>query len=134
MISINEVALDKVNYYGIISGKWVDSKEQILNMSNITEKPSVAYAEEHLGVMSDFGKTKKYFNVFGQYILTPEIFAQLKENIDNNLVSKHGEIELTTALEQVREKTGMMGIRIDGEMFDIGIPQGFRNTISQFRH
>lgn len=102
MISINEVALDKVNYYGIISGKWMDSKEQILNMSNITEKPSVAYAEEHLGVMSDFGKTKKYFNVFGQYILTPEIFSQLKENIDNNLVNKHGEIELTTALEQVR--------------------------------
>jgi len=131
MISVNEVPIEKVSHYGIISGKWADTKQKVLEMSNITEKPSVAYAEEFLGVGGP--KTpKKYFNVFGQYILTPEVFAQLRENILNNIVSSRGEIELTTALEQVREKSGMMGVQLDGEMFDMGIPSELRNTLFKF--
>lgn len=131
MIAIHEIPLEKVSYYGIISGKWANSKETALIMSNITEKPTVAYAEEHLGVGTPKTK-KKYYSVFGQYILTPEVFAQLKENIDNGVVSNRGEIELTTALEQVREKHGLMGIQLDGKMFDMGVPDELRNTIYNY--
>lgn len=131
MISIHEIPLAKVSYYGIISGKWINSNETVLQMSNITEKPTVAYAEEHLGVGSP-KLPKKYYSVFGQYILTPEVFKQLKENIDNAVVSNRGEIELTTALEQVREKYGLMGVQLDGRMFDMGVPEELRNTLSNF--
>ncbi len=131
MVSINEIPLEKVSYYGIITGEWVNGKETALNMSAMYEKPTVAYAEENLGVTSS-DKQKKYYNVFGQYILTPEIFAQLKENIDNGVVSSRGEIELTTALDQVREKSGMMGIRLDGRMYDMGIPEELRETMYNY--
>lgn len=131
MIAIHEIPLEKVSYYGIISGRWADSKETALIMSNITEKPTVAYAEEFLGVGSPKGK-KKYYSVFGQYILTPEVFAQLKSNIDNGIVNNRGEIELTTALEQIREKSGLMGIQLNGNMFDMGVPEELRNTMYNF--
>lgn len=131
MMSIHEVPLHKVSYYGITSGKWLDSKERVLQMSNITEKPTVAYAEEHLGVGSPKG-IKKYYSAFGSYILTPDVFSQLNENIQNGVFSSRGELELTTALEQVREKYGLIGIQLDGEMFDMGVPDELRNTLFNF--
>lgn len=132
MVSINEIPLEKVSYYGIISGTWANSKHNVLEMSNITEKPTVAYAEEYLGVGSPKDGKKRYFNVFGQYILTPEVFEQLGHNIKNGILSNRGEVELTTALEQVRERDGMMGVVLDGEMFDMGIPDELRNTLYNF--
>lgn len=131
MMSIHEVPLEKVSYYGITSGQWMDSKQRILNMNNITEKPTVSYAEEHLGVGTPKLK-KKYYSAFGSYILTPEVFSQLKENIDNGIVNSKGEFELTTALEQVRQKTGLIGVQLEGEMFDMGVPDELRNTLTNF--
>lgn len=131
MIAINEIPLEKVSHYGIISGQWADSKQNILNMSNIYEKPTVAYAEKFLGVGSP-KEPKKYYNIFGQYILTPDVFTQLKENIDNRVISNRGEVELTTALEQIREKSGMIGVCLDGKMYDMGMPDALRDTIYKF--
>ena len=132
-MSIHEIPIEKVCYYGVTSGKWIDTKETVLNMNNITEKPSSAYAEENLGVPSLTEKGKKsYYCAFGSYILTNEVFAQLKDNINNNVVNAKGEIELTTALEQVRQKYGLMGVKLDGEMFDIGVPNEYRNTMCNF--
>ena len=133
MMSIHEIPLEKVCYYGVTSGKWIDSKESVLHMSNITEKPSSAYAEENLGVASVAMKgLKNYYCAFGSYILTNEVFAQLKENIKNNVVNAKGEIELTTALEQVRLQNGLLGIKLDGQMFDIGVPNEYRNTMCNY--
>ena len=131
MMSIHEIPLDKVSYYGVTSGKWIDSKETVLSMSNITEKPTAAYAEEHLGVGSPKGD-RSYYCAFGTYILTPDVFSQLKENIANDVVNAKGEVELTTALEQVRLKDGLLGIKLDGKMFDIGVPSELRKTIYRF--
>ena len=61
-------------------------------------------------------------------MLTPEIFEQLRRNI-----SDHGkEIELTTALEQVRQNIGMMGVALNGKMYDMGNPSALRNTMIYF--
>ncbi len=131
-MSIHETPLSKVSFYGITSGTWLDSKERVLNMSNITEKPSIAYAEEYLGVESS-RSGKKYYSAFGSYIITPEVFTELGKMVEDNVVSQRGEIELTTALERVREKYGLLGVRIQGQMFDIGVPDEFRNTVFNFR-
>lgn len=129
MISIHETPLDMVSHYGVITGKWENTKETVMNMERIVEKPTPAYAEEHLGVKGIDG-AEKYYSVFGMYILTNEVFNQLGENIRHKDTAK--EIELTTALEQVREKSGMMAVRLNGEMFDMGIPQAYRNTITNY--
>jgi len=135
MMSIHEIPLEKVCYYGVTSGKWIDSKECILSMSNITEKPSPSYAEENLGVAISGIKGKKaFFCAFGSYILTPDVFNQLKENIDNNVMNAKGEIELTTALEQVRQQHGLIGVKLDGKMFDIGVPNEYRETMYNYSY
>ena len=133
MMSIHEIPLGKVSFYGIATGSWLDSKEQVLGMSNITEKPTISYAEEYLGVESSREEGKKYFSAFGSYIVTPEVFSELHRMVESNQVSERGEIELTTALEAVREKCGLLGVRIQGKMYDIGVPDEFRNTVYFYR-
>lgn len=130
MISVHEIPLEDVSYYGVISGNASRKDCNVINMTNITEKPKVSYAEEQLGVYDINGK-KHYYSVFGQYVLTPEVFDQLHANMtDSGDTSK--EVELTTALEQVRDKTGMMGIILDGEMFDMGIPKALKHTYMEY--
>ena len=54
------------------------------------------------------------------------------QNIDNGIVNSKSEFELTTALEQVRQKTGLIGVQLEGEMFDMGVPDELRNTLTNF--
>lgn len=133
LVSIHSVPLDKVSHYGILSGVWEDKERTILNVSVMNEKPKASYAEEFLGVRNNEGK-KEYYSVFGQYILTPDVFAQLDADIQK--ADAEGdmtrEIELTAALEAVRQKSGMMGVRLNGEMFDMGNPKALRECVSNF--
>lgn len=131
MIAIHSIPLKDVSYYGIMSGCWENRDETVMNISRFCEKPKVSYAEDQLAVKMHNGE-QRYYSVFGQYVLTPEVFEQLKKNINNGVVSERGEVELTTALEQVRGKYGLMGVQLDGEMFDMGIPQAYRNCITKF--
>ena len=131
MMAVHEIPLEKVSYYGVTSGKWINKERTVMQISNITEKPTVSYAEENLGVEVP-NESKRYFCAFGQYVLTPEIFEQLANNIKNGVVSNRGEIELTTALEQVRKTYGMIGVQLNGKMYDMGNPEELRNTINCF--
>ena len=133
MVSIHAVPLTEVSHYGILSGVWEDKEHTILNVSVMNEKPKASYAEEFLGVRNADGE-KEYYSVFGQYILTPDVFAQLAEDIQKaDAVGDHQrEIELTAALEAVRQKSGMMGIRLKGTMYDMGNPTALRNCVRYF--
>ena len=130
MVSIHSVELGTVSHYGILSGTWEDKKETVLNISKMTEKPKASYAEEFLGVKCKDG-SKKYMSVFGQYILIPEVFEQLREDIAAAGDSER-EIELTTALDKVRERSGMMGVRLQGRMYDMGNYVAFRNCVTEY--
>ena len=133
MVSIHPIPLAEVSHYGILSGVWEDKENTILNVSVMHEKPKASYAEEFLGVRNKEGE-KEYYSVFGQYILTPEVFDQLEADIkkadgDWDLTR---EIELTAALEAVRQKSGMMGVRLKGTMYDMGNPDALRQCVQCF--
>ena len=133
MVSIHSVPLSVVSHYGILHGVWEDKENSILNVDIMREKPKSSYAEEFLGVRNKQGE-KEYYSVFGQYILTPEVFAQLhedimKKEIDGDHVS---EIELTSALEAVRQRSGMMGVRLRGRMFDMGNPAALTRCVEEY--
>ena len=130
MVSIHDIPLETVSHYGILTGTWEDRDETELNVSSIVEKPKASYAEEFLGVKCKNGK-KKYMSVFGLYILTPEVFAQLHDDIMN---AKDGnkEIELTSALDRVREQMGMVGVQLEGTMYDMGNYAAFKNCVTEF--
>jgi UTP-glucose-1-phosphate uridylyltransferase/mevalonate kinase len=133
LVSIHSVPLAEVSHYGILSGVWEDKEHTILNVSVMHEKPKASYAEEFLGVRNSEGQ-KEYYSVFGQYILTPDVFAQLADDIAQ--ADAEGdttrEIELTAALDAVRQKSGMMGVRLNGEMFDMGNPNALRRCVQNY--
>ena len=134
IVGLYPVALSDVSHFGIMSGVWEDKDERILNVSTICEKPTPDYAEEHLGVRSSMG-VREYCSVFGQYILTPEVFQQLAEDIKRaDDESTDREIELTAALEAVRSRVGMMGVRLYSQRFDMGNPAALVDTIAKFSH
>ena len=133
MVSIHTVPLAEVSHYGILSGVWENKEHNILNVSSMTEKPKASYAEEFLGVRNKGGE-KEFYSVFGQYILTPEVFAQLAKDIEK--ADKEGdaqrEIELTSALEAVRQNNGMIGVRLDGVMYEMGNPKALRRCVREY--
>jgi len=133
MVSIHPVPLSKVSHYGILSGVWEDKEHTILSVSSMNEKPKASYAEEFLGVRNKDGE-KEYYSVFGQYILTPDVFAQLEKDIQQADAEgdNQREIELTSALEAVRQKSGMMGVRLDGVMYDMGNPKALCKCVEQY--
>ena len=140
-LGLYPVEVSTVSHFGIMSGVWEDKKCQVLRVNTLVEKPKASYAEEFLGVRNADGQ-KEYCSVFGQYILTPEVFEQLEADIkaaDEEIshlspLTSHltKEIELTSALDKVRQRTGMYGIRLRGERFDMGNPQALVNTVATF--
>ena len=130
MVAIHSISLQDVSHYGVMTGYWDNREQTVLNMTQFCEKPKSSFAEEHLSVKMKNGE-KCYYSVFGLYILTTEAYQQLKEEVA--LAADDGkEIELTTALDKVREKYGMYGVQLDGEMFDMGKPDAFQYCITNF--
>ena len=133
MVSVHPIPLAEVSRYGILHGVWEDNERTVLNVDVMMEKPKSSYAEDYLGVRNKKGDTE-YYSVFGQYILTPEVFSQLHEDImQKEIDGDHvTEIELTSALEAVRKRSGMMGIRLKGRMYDMGNPEALRRCVGEY--
>ncbi|MCR5675533.1 MAG: hypothetical protein K6G16_07490 [Lachnospiraceae bacterium] len=130
MVSIHPVPLDDVVHYGILSGYWEDQEERVLHVDTMVEKPTDDYAREYLAVVNA-KKQKEFYAVFGQYILTGEVFEALEENIREDRRSG-GEIQLTDALEMVRDRTGLAAYRLNGRSFDLGLPDSYLETVASF--
>lgn len=130
VISMHDVPLEEVVHYGIMKGEWADEKERYVTLEEIAEKPTTDYAQDHLKML--YKQTEeKYYAVFGQYILTKDVYDVLEKNIREERYSR-GEIQLTDALEEVRRTSGMMGCRIQGTSYDVGLPQMYIDTIGKF--
>ena len=130
MVSLHAVPLADVVHYGILTGFWEDQDSRLLHVDRMVEKPTDDYAAEYLAVKDAKGN-KEYFAVFGQYILTGEVYEALEENIRADRRSG-GEIQLTDALDMVRERTGLAGYRVNGRSYDLGLPESYRETLSAF--
>jgi UTP--glucose-1-phosphate uridylyltransferase len=73
----------------------------------------------------------EYLTVFGQYIIKPQLFDYLDEHIKNN-VRERGEFQLTSALDRLRQEDGFLGLVMDGQRYDIGLPEYYLETLQAF--
>ncbi|MCX6563812.1 MAG: sugar phosphate nucleotidyltransferase [Candidatus Aminicenantes bacterium] len=115
--------------FGTVTGVWIE-ENRLLSINEFAEKPTVDYARHNLRVPGL--PEGEYLTVFGQYIIKPEIFDILAENIANN-VRERGEFQLTSALDRLRRTDGFMGLMMDGRRFDIGLPDSYLETLQAFR-
>lgn len=130
LVSIQPIPKEQVPHYGILSGQWEDKEERILKVNKIQEKPSIKEAEERLSVINQ-NEEKEYFSVFGQYVLTPEVYEQLGRNIREGKKSL-GEFQLTDALDTINDIYGIYAFRPDGTAYDIGLPEKYREAVWNF--
>ncbi len=130
IVGLKAVAGEETRHYGCVGGIWKQNSS-ILAITEFAEKPTAEYAREHLTI--DGLGEDSFLSVFGQYVLQPQIFDYLEENIENN-VRENGEFQLTSCLDRMRRIDGFAGLVVQGQRFDIGIPEAYRQTIIDFRN
>lgn len=131
MVAVHSVPIEDVSSYGIFSGVWEDNEEKVMNLVAIAEKPTPEYAAEYLTV-SGRRDSKACYAAFGAYVIDQSIYDRLQYATDNNITNAKGEVELTDALEYVRDSEGMYAFVPDGESYDIGNAKAYRTTVTSF--
>jgi UTP-glucose-1-phosphate uridylyltransferase/mevalonate kinase len=129
MVGLRYSPESSIAHFGTVAGNWIEDGH-LLNVTEFTEKPTIDYARSNLRVsnLSD----DQYLTVFGQYILSPQIFTLLEEQINNNI--RHlGEYQLTPALDRLRQYDGFLGVTVKGTRYDIGLPDSYLSTLQEFR-
>jgi UTP-glucose-1-phosphate uridylyltransferase/mevalonate kinase len=129
VVGLRRTPEQQIANFGAVTGTWVHPG-QLLHITAFAEKPALDYASVNLrvpGLADD-----EYLTVFGQYIIKPQIFQYLEEHIENN-VRERGEFQLTSALDRLRREDGFLGLMMDGQRFDIGLPEYYLETLRNFR-
>jgi len=106
IVAVQEVPLEEVDKYGIISGTQLDDRH--IRIERMVEKPSPQEAPSTLAVI-------------GRYILTPDIFEILR----NTAPGRNGEVQLTDALQSQAQNDKVVAYRFRGQRFDCGSVEGF---------
>jgi len=115
VVAIQEVPANKTSMYGIIDGELVENSNDTYLVSSMVEKPEEKTAPSNLAII-------------GRYILTPDIFNSLK----NIKPDKHGEIQITDALN-IQAKLGkVIAYKFKGKRFDCGNISGYLDANNYF--
>lgn len=104
-----------VSKYGICSPINKNSKERLLELESVVEKPDLKDAPSNLAIG-------------GRYILTPTIF----EYLQTQKPGKGGEIQLTDSILRLKEKEKIYSYELDAKRYDIGSKKGFLEATIDF--
>ena len=129
VVGLKVTPANEIHLYGCTAGVWKED-QTILSITEFIEKPRKEDAQSRLrveGLEEGF-----YLALFGQYILKPDIFKYLEENITHNLREK-GEFQLTSCLDRLRQEDGFSGYIVKGRRFDVGVPDAYRQAILDYR-
>ncbi len=69
--------------------------------------------------MPDIGDEDTYFTAFGLYVLNPEVFTHLEEQVSSG-IRVNGYFQLTPCIDRLRQDSGLQATMLQGVRFDIG--------------
>jgi UTP--glucose-1-phosphate uridylyltransferase len=101
VLAVERVEKEKISSYGIIKPKKISSR--VFKVEGMIEKPALKDAFSDLGIV-------------GRYILPASIFSLIRHTNAGAI----GEIQLTDALRQLVNKTGLLAYEFDGLRCDTG--------------
>jgi UTP--glucose-1-phosphate uridylyltransferase len=111
--ALEEVPKEEVTRYGVVGGTTLE--DGVLDINKIIEKPKLEEAPSNLIFM-------------GTYIITPEIFKELR-----TLKATHqGELRIANALESHLKNHPIYGVKVEGKRHDCGDKMGYLKTIVEF--
>ncbi|WP_439522503.1 UTP--glucose-1-phosphate uridylyltransferase GalU [Marivita sp.] len=113
MVAAMEVPREKTSSYGILDIK--EDMQSMVSVKGMVEKPKVEDAPSNLAVI-------------GRYILDPKVL----KNLNKLKTGAGGEIQLTDAIAQEIDGTGVYGYRFRGQRFDCGSKAGFLQATVAF--
>ncbi|MDD2970823.1 MAG: sugar phosphate nucleotidyltransferase [Lachnospiraceae bacterium] len=131
VVSIKKVPFQDSKNYGIIHGRFTTERPYLMVVDNMVEKPDEPYAREKLSVDGEC------FATFGQYVLTDEIFQYLENQIEEqdkmiNSNQQVNEIDITSALLHEAQNGDLIAVDVDGESFDVGLPEMYEKTFLEY--
>ena len=128
--AVNRIGAADLKGYGTIAGRRLPGRPELIAVTRIVEKPTIATARQSLRV--DGLEEGEFLGWFGMHALSPAIFDILGEMIHED-DRQGGEFQLTYAQELLRQRQGYFALEIrDGTRFDFGTPQDFVNSIARF--
>ena len=130
VVGLKETPIEHLSNFGCVTGVWKE-EDTLLSVTEFYEKPDPEYALEHLHV--DGMDVDQFLTVFGIYVIQPQIFEFLEQNIAHNL-RERGEFQLTSCLDELRKAEGFSGYVVKGKRYDIGLPEEYRQTVIDFRN
>ncbi|MGA2193183.1 MAG: UTP--glucose-1-phosphate uridylyltransferase, partial [Nitrospirota bacterium] len=113
IVAICEVDRADVSSYGIIDA--VEVEAGVYKIRDMVEKPPVDKAPSNLAII-------------GRYILTPDIFAALRDTKPG----KGGEIQLTDGLKALMKKRPVYAYKFKGTRYDAGDKLGFLKATVEY--
>ena len=114
MVAAMEVPPSKASSYGVLDVK--EDMGSMVSVKGMVEKPAPGTEPSNLAVI-------------GRYILTPEIFANLKGQGEG----AGGEIQLTDAIAaEIAKGENVFGYRFQGQRYDCGSKAGFLQATVAF--
>ena len=130
VVGLQMTSADQLHKLGCVTGTWQEPDTR-LSITEFYEKPTVEYARQHLHV--EGMEEDNFLTVFGMYVLVPEIFDYLEENIAHSL-RERGEFQLTSCLDKLRKEGNFAGYVVKGRCFDIGVPEAYRQAMIDYRN
>ena len=116
---------DRLSRDRTLAGRRLSGSPEVYELSEIKEKPTQEYAEEHLRTP---GLPRgQYLCFFGLHVLPPSIFDAIDYHIKND-IRERGEIQLTNAQEMLRSQERYLAVEVDGQRYDMGVPFGYIQT------
>lgn len=106
ILAVQEVPIEMVGRYGIVASEMIEPR--ISRITQIVEKPVPEEAPSTLAVA-------------GRYILTPEIFHQIRQQKAGAL----GEIQLTDGIANLLKIQHVYAYQYIGKRYDCGSKEGF---------
>ena len=116
VIGLIEVPEDQIHKYGVVA--YVE-ENGLMRLTDMVEKPSAEDAPSNLAMM-------------GRYVFTP----RLMELLHDVKPGRGNEIQLTDAIAMLAREEPVYGVRLQGQRFDAGSPEGFllANAILGMQH
>ena len=120
LMALRRTAEEHIGHFGCAAGRWEVRRDmpsyRRLTLSTVVEKPTKGYARANLSTPGL--KAGEYLTAFGLYVITEHtLFGYLEEmaTVRESVGPTAGPLQLTPALDKVRQEAGLEGILIDGE-------------------
>ena len=126
-VGVKKIDVKYCMNYGIIHGSFRADDPCIMDADAMVEKPDEDYARSNLLVGG------QCYATFGNYILTDDIFEYVGKQIeDKDRRGEKAETDLTAALSDAAENARMAGVEIKGRSYDVGLPDMYYETFTEF--